>query len=309
MKKGLWIVALLVVAAAALAVVAVKQNRQTAQLKEQLASAATKTLPAPAPQPELPEPMPADKPAEQVAAPPAAVGSAASFFEGFAEMMKDPQMKEVMRIQHKMALDKMYGALFKQFGWPESDIEKLKELLLDRHMALMDTGMSMMSGSATERKQAAEQSKTINAEHDKKIQEFLGQQAYDMFKEYETTIGERVQLQMFKETLPADAALTDQQEADLIAAMYEARKAMSASPLLNDRELDPTQLTEELVAETMKQMEEMQKRYADRAATILSPAQFQQFTKWQQQMSAMQTMGLKMAAKMFKQKTSEPISP
>jgi DNA topoisomerase VI subunit A len=91
--------------------------------------------------------------------------------------------------------------------------------------------------------------------------------------------------------------------------MAEERKTMPASSFLNSREPDPTQLTEERIAEILKQMEEMQKRYADRAATILSPAQFQQFTKWQQQMSAMQTMGLKMAAKMFKQKTSEPISP
>ena len=104
---------------------------------------------------------------------------------------------------------------------------------------------------------------------------------------------------MFKDTLPADAALTDQQEYDLIGAMYEARKALPASSLMNNQNSDPSQLTEERIAETLKQLEQLQQVYANRAAAILTPAQLEQFTKWQQQLSTMQAAGLKMAVQMF----------
>ncbi|MGA2138788.1 MAG: hypothetical protein ABSH14_08010 [Verrucomicrobiia bacterium] len=68
---------------------------------------------------------------------------------------------------------------------------------------------------------------------------------------------------------------------------------------MNNQNPDPSQLTEERVAELEKQMEQLQQRYADRAAAILTPAQLEQFTTWQKQWSSMQAAGLKMAAQMF----------
>jgi outer membrane PBP1 activator LpoA protein len=72
---------------------------------------------------------------------------------------------------------------------------------------------------------------------------------------------------------------------------------------------DPSQITEESVAAALKQLEQLQKRYADRAAAILTPAQLEQFAKFQQQWSAMSVAGLKMAAQMFGNKTAAPPAP
>ena len=144
-----------------------------------------------------------------------------------------------------------------------------------------------------------ENNKALKSDYDKKIEDLLGPQDYQVFKDYEQTVPDRMQVQMFKGTLSADTALTDQQEYDLMAAMSEERNALPASSLMKSQNSDPSQFTEERIAELTKQMDQMQQVYANRAAAILTPAQLEQFTKWQQQMSAMRAAGLKMAAQMF----------
>ena len=312
MKKNIWIVAL-VAAVAVLAVVAIRQNQQIARTKEQPPAAVTvvkrRIPPRHAPTNKAPVPLPeTTTPENAVATAPVpmtdpqtntSTGTTSNFFAGLAGMMKNPQMKEMVRAQQKMVVDQTYGSLSKYMNLSADQSDALKNLLLERQMAMVDAGLAAMSGSESERKQAAEDAKAIKAEYDQKIKDLLSPQDYQTFQGYEKTVSERVQVQMFKGALPADAALTDQQEYDLITAMYEARKAMPSSSLLNNRNADPSQLTEERIAEAMKQMEQLQQAYADRAQGILTPAQFEQFTKWQQQMSAMQTAGLKMAQQMF----------
>jgi len=300
MKQNALLV-VLVVAVAALAVVVVRQRSEIADLKQAVPVAAKRIVPAEPPAPVVAEEEPA--PAVEPTPAPAVTNTnpAGNFMSSVAGMMKNPQMKEMVRSQQQMMLDRQYGSLFKYLGSrPPADLDALKKLLLDRQMALVDSGLAMMSGSAGERKQAIEDSKAIKTEYDKKIEDVLGAQDYDVFKQYEATAGERMQVQMFKESLSADIVLSDQQENDLILAMAEETKALPASSLLNKgKKADPSQFTEDSINEAMKQMEALQKRYADRAAAILTPAQLEQFAKWQQQWATMQAAGLKMAQQMF----------
>jgi hypothetical protein len=303
MKQNALLVAL-VVAVAALTVVVVRQRSEIADLKQAAQVAPVKHIvPVEPPAPVVAKEEPAPPTEPPPAAPAAAANTNASgnFMSGLAGMMKNPQMKEMVRSQQKVMLDRQYASLFKYLGnLPPADLDALKQLLLDRQMALVDAGMAMMSGSADDRKRAIEDSKAVKAEYDKKIQDILGAQDYEVFKQYEATAGERMQVQMFKDSLTGDAALTDQQENDLIVAMADERKALPASSLLNKgQNADPSQMTEESINDALKQMEVLQKRYADRAAAILTPAQLEQFTKWQQQWSTMQAAGLKMAQTMF----------
>ena len=311
MKKSIGIVVLLA-ALTVLAVVVVRQNQQITRLKEQpVVAVSTKKKTAPPVQTlakKVSEPRTETGTVESVAAPiaPGSEGKT-NFFGGLAGMMKDPQMKEMMHAQQKMMFNKMYGPLFKYLNWPESEQQALKDLLLERQMAMADAGMSMMSGSDSDRKQAVEKSQALKSEYDKKIQDLLGSQDYPVFQQYEETQPERMQIQMFKDALSGGDALTDQQEDSLIAAMYAERKAVPASPLMNNRSPDPSQFTEEKIAETIKQMEQLQQAYAKQAAAILTPAQLEQFTKWQQQWNAMVIGGMKMAAQMFGNKgTAQP---
>ena len=306
MKQNALLVAL-VVALAALAVVVVRQRSEIADFKQAAhvvsakhsvpterpgpVAAKEESLPPAEPSPAAPTPAPADD--GNTSAP-------ANPMSGLAGMMKNPQMKEMVRAQQKMMLDRQFGSLFKYLNTrPPTELDALKQLLFDRQMALVDAGMAMMGGSAEERKKAIEESKTVKAEYGKKFEDLLGAQDYDVFKQYEATAAERMQVQMFKEALPADGTLTDQQENDLILAMADERKAVPASSLWNKKNPDPSQMTEESVNEALKQMEAVQKRYADRAAAILTPAQLEQFTKFQQQWNTIAATGLKMSQAMF----------
>ncbi|HUJ09230.1 MAG TPA: hypothetical protein VL171_04325 [Verrucomicrobiae bacterium] len=318
MKKNIWVV-VLVIAVAALAVVVTKQHRQMAQMKEQLVSATTekpKASPVPAPVVEVKEPVSEAKPAEPAAspAPPetatnTSAGTSSNYFAGLAKMMKNPQMKEMVRAQQKVMLDRQYGSLSKYLNLPAERMDALKELLANRQMALVDSGMTMMTGSDSEKKQALEDSKAIKADYDKQIQDLLGPQDYPVFQDYEKTLNERMSVQMFKDALPASDALTDQQEDNLIAAMYQERQAMPSSSLMNNQNQDPSQFSEEHIAELEKQLQELQKKYTDRAAGILTPSQLEQFTKWQEQFSNMQLAGLKMTAAMFGNKSPSQTPP
>jgi hypothetical protein len=308
------VVVVLVVAVVALAVVVVRQRAEIADLKQAAPIALAKHIvpaerPAPAALMEEPSPSAETSPAAPTPAPATGnTNSAGNFMSGLAGMMKNPQMKEMMRAQQKLMLDRTYGSLFKYLSTrPPAEVDALKQLLEDRQLALVDVGMAMMSGSTEDRKKAIEESKTVKAEYDKKIQNLLGAEDYDVFKQYEATQGERMQVQMFKDALPADAGLSDQQENDLILMMADERKAFPASSLLNKgQNTDPSQMTEESINDALKQLEQLQKRYADRAAAILTPAQLEQFTKFQQHWSKMSAAGLKMAQTMFGNKAAPP---
>jgi len=314
MKKNIWIAAVLA-ALAVMTIVVVRQNRQIAQLQGQIATAtAAEKAHAPAvaaleTEPSEPvaeakpiEPMTVPEPAPApvtTGVPPAGAGTATNFFAGLAGMFKDPQMKEMMRAQQKMMLDQMYGGLYKNLALSSTDEDALKKLLLDRQMSLVDAGFAAMDGSGSDTNQAAADPKAVRASYDKQIQDFLGPQGYDLFQQYDQTVAERTEINLFKQSLTADTALTDQQETDLIAAMYANRKALPDSSLLSGQTRDPSQLTEDRMAQALKDQEQLQKQNADSATAILSPAQLEQFTKFQQQMSAMQAAGMKMAAQMF----------
>jgi len=308
MKKNNWIILSLIVVVA-LAVVVVKQSRQITQLKEQLVSAAAekpKAPPVPVAEKAVAAASAETKPVEAEPSlplpaplPTAQSNAGSNFFSGLAKMMKNPQMKEMVRTQQKVMLDRQYGSLSKYLNLPPERLDALKQLLSDRQMAMVDAGMSMMGGSDAERKQALDETKAIKTDYDKKIQDLLGAQDYPVFQDYEKTVNERTSVDMFKDTLPATDMLTDTQYDNLIAAMYQERKDFPSSSLMNNQNQDPSQLTEEHITELQKQMEQLQQKYAERAAAILTPTQLEQFTKWQQQWSTMQLAGLKMAAAMF----------
>ncbi len=236
--------------------------------------------------------------------------SPTNFFSGLASMFKNPQMKEMVRAQQKMMVDQMYGGLYKKLGLSAADEDSLKQLLNDRQMTLVDAGLAAMGGSGSDTNQPAVDTKTLKAQYDKQIEDLLGQQAYSTFQQYDQTVAERTQVNLFKQSLSADSALTDQQENDLVNAMYQARQALPDNSLLKNQTHDPSQLTDDAIAEAVKVQEQLQKQYADSAASILTPAQLDQFTKFEQQMSAMSAAGMKMAAQMFGQtRTSTTPAP
>jgi hypothetical protein len=300
-----------------LAAVVVSQHRQIGELNAQLATAQQKSSAQLAPKPTQQASKPAKLASE--AAPDAApvktsavvtVSAAAqvknTFAAGLASMMKNPQMQEMIRAQQKMMIDQMYGSLAKALNLPAGQQDALNKLLLDRQMAMAEAGVSAMSASAADQKQVADVIKSIKSDFDTEVQHLLNPQDYQAFQDYEKTTPERAPLQMFKGTLSGADVLTDQQETALVTAMSEERRALPPTSMINSQVPGPQQFSEERVAETLKQLDQLQQRNVTRAATILTPAQLDQFVKYQSQQRSMQEMGMKMAAQMFSTKGAAP---
>ena len=81
-----------------------------------------------------------------------APGVNTNFMGAIADMMKNPQMKEMMRAQQKVMIGKMYAALPRYLNLPDETKARLDQLLLDRQLAMAEAGLAMMNGSAEDRR-------------------------------------------------------------------------------------------------------------------------------------------------------------
>jgi hypothetical protein len=178
----------------------------------------------------------------------------------------------------------MYGAL----PLPADRLTALKELLLDRLMAMAEPGLSAMTGTAADRKQAMGTARAIKEEYDQKIQALLGQQEYRVFQEYDKTVTERLLVQTFKNTLPAEARLSTTQEDALLSAMHDEATA-SQTVMKNNLPPNSIPTSEDL----SRQLKLFQQNTLKRASRILTPQQLDQFRNWQEQMATVQTAALK----------------
>ena len=229
--------------------------------------------------------------------------------QDLAKMMKNPGMKDMIRAQQKGQQDMMYGSLFKCLQLSDAELENFKGVLLDKQMALVDSSMDMMSGAATpeEKKAAAEKMKETTAAYDAKIKELLGDDNYAVYKSFEDTQAERMQVTLFKGSLSGVDQMSDEQEDSLIRAMHDERSNFrSAVSGFDDKQsADPAQFTPERITQMLAESAKLQEQYVAKAAAILTPSQLEQFKANQKQQLAMQEMGMKMAAKMFGQPAKE----
>ena len=283
-----------------------------AAIEKRLAEKPVKTAAAPAPAavraPTEPAPVRFTAPTEQEVVESAAATERkkpdlGKLMAGIGSMMTNPAMKEMMRSQARMQMDMRYGRLFKFFELSPEDTEKLKTLLMDRQMAMMDSGMAFMDRNLTDEQRTARTKEMADRKksYDDQLKALLGAEDYESLTQFEATEPERMQVDMFKHNLTGDDALTEQQEYDLVNAMYKARSE-SASSLMNQdpgTPPDPKIFTADGMKKAMEDMGKVQSAYNASAQTILSAKQYESFRKFADQQKAMQEMGMQMAAQMF----------
>lgn len=199
-----------------------------------------------------------------------------------ANLIKNPQTRELLRTQQKTLIDQIYSAL----AVPTNKYVALKELLLDRQVAMTEPSLAAMNGTAAERAAATTNVLTIKASYDGKIKDLLGAQDYQIFQDYEKSLPERLQVLSFQSTSPVDSKLTVDQENRLASAMYAERQAMPDLSALSKQAFGSSILNSNKMVELQAQMEELEQGYLRRAATILTPDQLERFKEWQEQAAA-----------------------
>ena len=143
------------------------------------------------------------------------------FGDAFAKMLKDPEMMKMIRDQQRTMMDSLYSPLVKKMNLTPEEAAQFKDLLADNMMKGASKAGSLFGGEASTNR--AEMLKTMSAEQknfDQQVKEFLGESRYAEFKDYQQTVGERMQLNQFRtQTAGGESALTDPQTEQLLAFM------------------------------------------------------------------------------------------
>jgi hypothetical protein len=230
------------------------------------------------------------------------------------EMFKDPKMREMIKSSQKAFLgpmiDKQYAALFQQLNLSPDQTAALKDLLQKKMEAGTDAGMSMLDGSldAGQRTDLAKQMKSETDDYDAQIKQFLGDDNYPAFQNYEKTMPDRMTVSQFNDQLAGGAAaLTADQQQQLIQAMNDARASFQWTTDYNNK--NPangdfaSMFSDDKVNKFAKEKEQFDQQFLTRAQQILTPEQAAAFQQFQTSQRELQIAGMKMAAQMFAPKS------
>lgn len=232
----------------------------------------------------------------------------------FADMFKDPKMRDMIKSQQKAVLGpmiaKQYAAFYQQMNMTPEQTAAFKDLLVQKMSAGTEAGMSMLDSSldATQRADLAKQVKAQTDEFDAQIKAFLGDENYKTFQDYEKTVPDRMVVGQFSDSLADGAtALSQQQQTQLIQAMSDGRNNFkwttdynNANPANTDYS---TMFTDQKIEQFAQEKQQLDQQVLAKAQQILTPEQFAAFKEFHTSQSAMQLVGMKMAAKMFAPKS------
>jgi hypothetical protein len=269
-----------------------RQNQDLASLATSLRSSTQPTRPGAAPASSPAASPPAD-------AVPAGGAEVAQMLD---KMMKDPAMRQMMRSQQKVVMDQMYGELFKELQLSPSEREQFTGVLLDNAMKSMTHAGTVFQGEGDAKTAAlqsiAEQQKEMNAS----LKTLLGDERYARYEDYQKTISERTQLNMFQQLAEGAQPLQDRQVPQLLDILREERARVPSvigdAPGQSAAALKAV-ASEETMAQHFQWQEDLNQRVLDRAGQVLSPEQLKDYAGFLKSQLEMQKLGMNMARKMF----------
>jgi len=146
-----------------------------------------------------------------------------------AALMASPEVQKLMAVQQKGALDGRYAALFKQLQLSPAELEKFKNLLVEKQSAVMDVMAAARAQGLTgpgNREQVQELVQSAQAEVENTIHSSLGDAAYAQYQSYETTLPERNVVNQLEQRLSySSTPLTDTQAAQLVQFLTQTAPA------------------------------------------------------------------------------------
>lgn len=240
----------------------------------------------------------------------------AGFGNFLAKMMEDPDTKKLIREQQRMMLDQLYNPLIKQFGLTPEEATQFKDLLADNMMKGAEKATSLLSGGASTNR--AEMLTALTAEQkgfEEQLRSFLGETRYEQYQDYQQTVGERTQLNQFRQQFSGgETSITDAQSEQLLALMREEKKNLAAAGQLppgagNDPANMEAMLSGDGVEKLVEAQETVNQRVYERARGMLSEDQLGAFGKFQTNQLQMMRMGMNMAKKFMSPEQPAPESP
>lgn len=230
----------------------------------------------------------------------------------YAEMFKKPEMKQFVLEQQKAifstTIEKIYGPWLADIRATPEQTATVKRALMERMLAEVDFGMSMMSGEmdGDKKTELNEKFKAGREAISQQIKDALGNH-FSEFESYETTLPERVSVSAFRdETAGGPLAITGDQAARLTQAILEERQGFKFTlDLSASKEAESTPpLTREKLEQYSRENEQLGQRYLARAQNILTPEQLGAFAEHLAKGRQSQNAIMQMNANLFAPKAS-----
>lgn len=112
----------------------------------------------------------------------------------FAALMANPEFAKAMSLQQHAALDNRYAALFKQLNLSPAELERFKNLLVERQNSRMDVINAARENGLNPRENRDEINKLVSeaqAEVDANIKAALGEARFNQYQNYDATQSQR----------------------------------------------------------------------------------------------------------------------
>jgi hypothetical protein len=215
----------------------------------------------------------------------------------------------------RMMMDQLYAPLLKQLGLTPEESAKFKDLLADNMSKATEKASSLFSGlSATNHAELASAMAADQKTFDEQVKSLLGDDRYAQYKDYQLTVGERTQLNLFRQQTGTDNPLSDQQTEQLLTLMKEEKQNASAngqtlSGLGQDQAGLQAMLSDEQAEKLLQSQQDISQRVYDRARSILSPEQMDSFGTFQTNQLQMMRLGIGMARKLMAPAKTEAGAP
>lgn len=143
--------------------------------------------------------------------------------------LESPEMRRLMAVGQKGQLDTRYAALFRTLGLPAPQLEKLKQLLIDKQNVALDVMAAARSQGLTgpdSRGQIQTLMQQANSEMDSSIKGLLGDSGYQQYQQFERTQAQRGVVDQLASRLSySDSPLTPQQAEQLVQLLASTAPA------------------------------------------------------------------------------------
>lgn len=156
----------------------------------------------------------------------------------FKELMERPDIQRLMAIQQKSTLDSRYSALFRNLSLTPDQLERFKELLVEKRTAASDVRSAAREQGMNAREDREALAKMVadtQAEIDANIRATLGENGFARYESFEQTLPQRNLVNQLESRLSYSATpLTNQQTEQMVAilASTHATQTSDASPRL-----------------------------------------------------------------------------
>lgn len=205
---------------------------------------------------------------------------------------------------------KTYAPVFELINLSQVQRGQLTDLVLKKNAVNMDKGLALMNAKLDAARRAALITEMKNAREgcDAEIRQLLGNDDYPVFEQFEKSLPDRLILGIFKtKSARTGAALSEEQQAQLLQSLTEARDLYPWSTDLSRRNQNPADVVaafnEDNIAIFAREEEEFDRQFLARAQMILTAKQLAEFEPFMAKQRAAKIAAMKMTSKMFAPKS------